>query len=182
MQALGDERDLAQKLADHLSNISKGEHLPNEFHNLKEKQEQQPIDFHTDICEVYNDPFTLEDLVFALMKYKSTAEGCDYIHYEHLSLEIKKFLLKLYNRISLECKFPRWKIATILPLRKRGKSGENPSDYRTIALTSCICKLFERMVNVQLQWERETEACLSPFQYGYRRGRSTTDALVSLEM
>ena len=182
---IANPEEVAEKLADHFSNISKGKHLSNEFHSIKIRQEQQPINFYTDIHEDYNDPFTLKELVSSLSKCKSTAEGPDDIHYEmlkHLSMESKKFLLKLYNRIWLECEFPSWKIATILPFKKPGKSGENPSDYRPIALTSCVCKLFERMVNVRLQWYLETKTCLSPFQYGYRRGRSTTDALVSLEM
>ena len=182
---IADPEKVAEKLADHFSNISKGTHLSNEFHNIKERQEQQPIDFSTDVQEVYNDPFTLQELTSSLSKCKSTAEGPDHIHYEmikHLSLECKKFLLKLFNRIWSECEFPNWKIATILPFKKPGKSGENPSDYRPIALTSCICKLFERMVNVRLQWYIETKGYLSPYQYGYRKGRSTTDALASLEM
>ena len=101
---------------------------------------------------------------------------------KHLPNESKTFLLKVYNKIWIEHEFPDWKNAFILPFRKPGKSGQLPSDFRPIALTSCICKLFERMINVRLQWYLESKGCLSPFQHGYRNKRSTTDALVSHEM
>ncbi|RUS72308.1 hypothetical protein EGW08_019931 [Elysia chlorotica] len=37
-----------------------------------------------------------------------------------------------------------------------GKDWENPQNYRPIALTSCLCKLFEKMVARRLSWHLET--------------------------
>ncbi|KAG7166390.1 putative RNA-directed DNA polymerase from transposon BS-like 3, partial [Homarus americanus] len=38
-----------------------------------------------------------------------------------------------------------WQEATVVPFKKTGREGLHPLDYRPIALTSCICKLFEKM-------------------------------------
>ena len=57
----------------------------------------------------------------------------------------------------------------------------NLHNYRPIALTSCICKTVERMVNERLLWYLEQNGLLAKQQCGYRSNRSTVDHLVRLE-
>ena len=66
---------------------------------------------------------------------------------------------------------------------KPGKDTSEPSNYRPIALTSCIWKVMERMISSRLVWylERNKLTCISPMQCGFRKQRSTTDHLVRLE-
>ena len=70
-----------------------------------------------------------------------------------------------------------------IPVPKPGKDTSNPSNYRPIALTSCIWKVMERMISSRLVWylERNRLTCISPMQCGFRKQRSTTDHLVRLE-
>ena len=69
----------------------------------------------------------------------------------HLSDEHQSVVLALFNRIWLSHTFPdSWRIATVIPIRKPGKDPTNPSNYRPIALTSCLCKIMERMVCFRL--------------------------------
>ncbi len=53
--------------------------------------------------------------------------------------------------------------------------------YRPVALTSCICKVLECVVNSRLMWFLESESLLSSSQYGFRRARSTAEPLAFLE-
>ena len=74
-----------------------------------------------------------------------------------------------------------WREATIIPIPKPGKDKTAPENYRPIALTSCLCKTLERIINDRLTWFLEEKNVLSPFQAGFRHGRSTNDQLVQLE-
>ena len=79
-------------------------------------------------------------------------------------------------------KFPEsWELATIIPIPKPGKDHAEPNSYRPIALTSCLCKTLERMINVRLVWYLESNNLISPVQSGFRSERRTNDNLVRLE-
>ena len=69
----------------------------------------------------------------------------------------------------------------VVPIPKLGKDTSDPPNYRPIALTSCVCKVMERMVNNRLVWYLERNKIITPTQSGFRKSRSTTDQLVRLE-
>ena len=68
-----------------------------------------------------------------------------------------------------------------ISIPKPGKDHFNPLNYRPIALTSCVCKTVERMVNERLVWYLEKNGLLAKQQCGYRANRSTVDHLIRLE-
>ena len=72
-------------------------------------------------------------------------------------------------------------LATVIPVPKPGKDHTEPNNYRPIALTSCLCKTLERMINVRLVWYLESNNLISPVQSGFRSERCTNDNLVRLE-
>ena len=125
------------------------------------------------------------ELKEALNKSRDTATGLDNIHYQflkHLPESGLKVLLKVFNQVWESGVFPpSWREALIIPIPKPGKDSKNPNNYRPIALTSCLCKTMERMVNARLTYCLETNGCLSDEQCGFRKGRSTTDHLVRFE-
>ena len=91
-------------------------------------------------------------------------------------------LLDIYNEIWSENVFPaQWHEAIVIPFSKPNKNPKEAKSYRPIALTSCVCKLMERMVNDRLMWILETRRILDDVQYGFRKNRSTSDVLVRLE-
>ena len=101
---------------------------------------------------------------------------------QHLPENSLETLLYIFNYIWTTGKFPEdWTLATIIPIPKPGKDPAEPNYYRPIALTSCLCKTLERMINKRLTWFLESNNHISRFQSGFRSDRSTTDNLVRLE-
>jgi len=72
-------------------------------------------------------------------------------------------------------------MATIIPIPKPNKLHSDPNNYRPIALTSCLCKTMERIVNDRLVWFLESSESIAEIQCGFRHQRSTLDHLVQLE-
>ena len=101
---------------------------------------------------------------------------------KHLPEDTLKILKEILNKIWISADFPQqWRAATVIPIPKPNKDHTDPLSYRPIALTSCLCKVLERMINTRLIWYLEKYRILDRSQCGFRKHRSTTDHLVSLE-
>ena len=101
---------------------------------------------------------------------------------KHLPENSLETLLNIFNYIWTTGKFPEdWTLATIIPIPKPGKDPAEPNNYRPIALTGCLCKTLERMMDRGLTWFLESNNHISRFQSGFRSDRGATDNLVGLE-
>ena len=113
------------------------------------------------------------------------APGPDRIHnnlLKHLPEDTLNILKEILNNIWISGDFPpQWRAATVIPIPKPNKDHTNPLSYRPIALTSCLCKVLERMINTRFIWYLEKYGILDKSQCGFRKHRSTMDHLVSLE-
>ena len=178
-------QDIANTLASTVSFNSSPEHYTKNFQKFQAQQEKRPLKFQSDNSESYNHLFSITELEDALRQAHDTAVGPDEIHYQmlkHLPDTSLSSLLEIFNDIWQSGSFPSsWSEATIIPLPKPDKDLSSPNSYRPIALTSCLCKTFERMVNNRLVWYLESNNLLTELQSGFRKGRSTTDQLVRLE-
>ena len=73
----------------------------------------------------------------------------------------------------------QWKCARAVPVYKK-KSKSLPQNYRPVSLLSIISKVMESIVIRQLLNFLESRGVLSPRQFGFRKGLSTTDLLMKL--
>ena len=146
---------------------------------------KKTIDIDTNDHYSYNDVFTLHELKQAIKVSRDTSPGIDTVHYQllkHLPEDSLLLFLYIFNHIWLTQDFPTsWKTAIIIPVPKPVKVLSEPGSYRPIALTSCLCKTMERLVNSRLTWYLKHHMVITKFQNGFRRRRSTVDNLVTLE-
>ena len=172
-------------MASQFCSNSSTSHYSEEFQKYKKEQEKTKLNFKSSNNEEYNTPFNLDELKDAISKAHDTATGPDEVHYQmlkHLPPKSLQALLDIFNDMWETGKFPEsWELATIIPIPKPGKDHAEPNSYRPIALTSCLCKTLERMINVRLVWYLESNNLISPVQSGFRSERSTNDNLVRLE-
>ncbi|GBM16126.1 putative RNA-directed DNA polymerase from transposon BS, partial [Araneus ventricosus] len=184
-QLVSHTKGIANTLGSAFANVSSGDSYSQTFIHYKKQQEKRRIDFNTLTSLAYNVDFSLHELRRAIRSSHPTTPGPDGIHYDMLkNLSTKSFclLLILFNRIWNEHVFPMaCNRAIVIPILKPGKNPEDSSSYRPIALTSCLCKTLERMINARLIHVLEEKKLLTEFQSGFRYGRSTMDNILNLE-
>ena len=90
-------------------------------------------------------------------------------------------LTDLFNGIFASGKFPEsWTEGIIVPVCKKGDD-TLPENYRGISLVSCLSNLFTSVINQRLCTWAETYDKLSDAQFGFRKDRSTVDAIYILQ-
>lgn len=179
------KKDIADAIGESFEKNSSPTNYSDTFQQHKAKKEKEVLNFNSDNNEKYNFPFTISELEESLKCSHDSAVGPDEIHYQilkHLPNASLNTLLDVFNLIWKNEIFPKhWSEATTIPIPKPNKDPINPTNYRPIALTSCVCKTMERMVNKRLVWYLETNNLISRYQTGFRKNRSTNDQLIRLE-
>ena len=140
-----------------------------------------PVESHSSFCS----PFTLAKFHAAASNlFSSTAIGPDKIAYpmlKHLPRSGMDFLLHIFNLSCSSHSFPSiWKTSSIIPIHKMGKPLDSPASFRPISLTSCVSKLFERIILSRLLFFLESNSILSPREASFLPGRSTLDQILYL--
>lgn len=178
-------QEQADILGEHFYNISSSANYSDTFIKHKQTAEKQKLPLTGASHEAYNQPLTLQELNIVLSNGKKTAVGPDNIHYSmlaHLSEASTKVLLIFFNMVwQSGCMPQQWKTAIVVPFLKAGKPPTSPSSYRPIALTSCLAKTYESIINRRLSFILYSKNLIDNHQCGYKKGCSTTDHLVRLE-
>lgn len=118
-----------------------------------------------------------------LQRFKSNAQGIDGISLDMLLMTLPHSLsaiTAIINRSITSGIFPEtWKMAVVKPIPKNS----HPSaltDLRPISLLPCLSKLLEKVVCMQLIKYLEENHILPQFQSGFRKGHSTSSALLDV--
>ena len=116
--------------------------------------------------------------------FSSTATGPDKVAYpmlKYLPFSGMDFLLHIFNLSWSSHSFPSiWKTSFIIPIHKMRKPLGSPASSRPISLTSCVSKLFKRIILSRLLFFLESNSILCPRQAGFCPGRSTLDQILYL--
>ena len=106
-----------------------------------------PVKSHSSFCS----PFSFAEFPAAASNLSSsTATGPDKVAYpmlKQLPRSGMDFRLYIFNLSWSSHSFPSiWKISSIILIHKMGKPLDSPVSFRPISLTSCVSKLFERII------------------------------------
>jgi Reverse transcriptase (RNA-dependent DNA polymerase)/Endonuclease-reverse transcriptase len=95
--------------------------------------------------------------------------------------EILPYLMDLFNISIKEARVPKeWKEAIIVPIFKGGARGL-VQNYRPVSLTSAVCKIMERLLDLRIKHILEKNEPLSAFQHGFRKDFSCETQALGLE-
>lgn len=120
--------------------------------------------------------FSEEEFQLAIQKLKKKSPGLDNTPYQFIteaSPKALKYLLDIYNNILVTKSIPEpWKNIKIFTLLKKDLNPGVATSYRPIGIISVFRKLFERIIFHRIEYQLESQGSLSPFQHGFRKGRS----------
>ena len=177
---ISDPAEVAEVFGRHFANISSASHYSPHFQNIRENTTIVPPASRN--SEAFNLPFSVKELNLALSLSSPTSPGEDEILYSmisHLPSCTKLFFLNVLNQFWCTGTSPKsWKTSIIVAILKPGKDSSLPQGYRPIALTSCVSKIYERMINARLVWYLDSKNLISNRQFGFRKNRSTLDPLL----
>lgn len=184
-QVINNPDVVANALAMSFANNSSDNNLSPEFLSYKNSREPLVDPQGMGSENSLNYVITMEELKSILEDSNNTSPGPDMIPnilLKQLPTKGYECLLKIYNIIWKKNIFPElWKKATVIPILKPGKNKHDINSYRPIALTCCMCKTLEKIINQRLKWFLESSNILNYAQSGFREKCSTTDCLVTLE-
>ena len=128
-------------------------------------------------------PISPEEVEFEIQKLKKKAPGNDGISaklLQHVSPLIAPYLSQIFNQCLVTGIFPEClKIARITPIYKSGPK-EDVLNYRPISGLNALAKLFEKLIYKRFVDFIESNNLLSGKQFGFRRNRSTVQALTEI--
>ena len=123
-----------------------------------------PMESHSSFCSSFTHP---EFLAAASNLFSFTATGPDKVAYpmlKHLPRSGRDFLLHIFNLSWSSHSFPSIsKTSSIIPIHKMGKPLDSPASFRPISLTSCVSKLFERIILSRVHFFLESNSILPPW-------------------
>ena len=124
-------------------------------------------------------PHQINYIIKHLKNKKSGIDNIPTIILKSISDILSPPISKLINNSILSGIFPSClKTANVIPIPKEGDELEM-CNYRPISLLSNYCKIFEKVLHYQLTNYFEAKNIISNFQYGFRTGKSTIQAITN---
>jgi len=132
-----------------------------------------------------NFSITQDEIIKAALKLKNNkAPGVDGIRNEMLKegvFTLAPALCILFNTIYTSGNFPsEWRLTTLTVLHKKGDKND-PKNYRGIAVSSNLCKLFCLVLHNRLITYTDKYQTIPPEQIGFRKGCRTSDHVLVLK-
>ena len=168
------DQDKANCLNDYFASISKVNDAETQlppFTNLTDNSLSQIICTELEI----------ENIIEVLNPNKASGDdGISHKMLKNVSKTVSKPLCILMNRSFHEGIFPDiWKLANVIPIFKKGDKSE-PSNYRPVALLSCIGKLQERIIFKNMYNFLIDNNLLYKYQSGFLPHHSTVFQLIDI--
>ena len=120
----------------------------------------------------------------AISKLKTgKSPGPDGLHpkvLKEVGSEIAPALCIIFNTSMAQSSLPEdWLLANVSPIYKKGKKNI-AGNYRPVSLTCIVCKIMESIVREEVMKFLKSNQLLSPKQFGFLSGRSTTLQLLTM--
>jgi len=128
---------------------------------------------------ILDNPVTIPELTKVVKSLKNNkSQGLDQISNEmlkHSCIILEKPILKLFNLVLKSEQFPSdWCYSTLITLYKSGDKFD-PENYGGISLSSCLGKVFTKILNNRLTLFLDKNGIIPEYQIGFRKSYRTAD-------
>ena len=149
--------------------------------------DDNPLNVYARIDSVFNimdDPPTIEDVNIYVndidLSKSSSVDGISTNICKDLLQLVPNYFLSIYIKSFQTGIFPkRWAHGVITVIPKSGNLSD-PSNWRPITQTPIFAKIFEKIMHNRMIQYFTGNSILSIFQYGFRKGKSTNQAIFDL--
>ena len=178
---INDPVKIANTLNDFFSNI--GPELASKFQDRDNNSFMRFMgeSSQQSMCMYETNPDEVQKLITKLKIKKSS--GFDELSAKFLNIcapYISEPLANIFNSSIINGVYPDLlKIARVTPIYKKGAKSD-PSNYRPISVLSQVNKVFEKILHNRLYKYLSKFNILYEYQFGFREGHSTTQALVEI--
>ncbi|CAD6208825.1 GSCOCG00003632001-RA-CDS [Cotesia congregata] len=114
-------------------------------------------------------------------KTSSGVDGIPTIILKHLPGNIIQALVIIFNNALNAYYFPKpWKKAKVLPILKKDKDPSKATSYRPISLTPTLSKVYETVINTQINKICKENNIIPDQQFGFKHQHSTIQSINKL--
>ena len=90
-------------------------------------------------------------------------------------------LVQLFSNILSGGNIPQiWKRIILVPIPKKGKNSEKLAEFRPVALSCALVKIFERVVLDRMIYEVAEREAMSNMQHGFRAHKRTHTSIICI--
>jgi hypothetical protein len=176
-----DKTDIANAFNEYFSNI--GMNLANELpsnNNLTVSQFMDKLTPQSIFLSPVDEPEIKEEINKLKLGKSPGFDGLNPKLLKSISHVITPVLAHIFNMSFSNGSYPSaFKKAKVIPLFKKGDR-KLPENYRPISLLSCINKLLEKILEKRLRNFLCQNNVFYEYQFGFRTGHSTTQALLEI--
>ena len=120
----------------------------------------------------------VDSVIQSLKNKRSNIDIVPVVVLKRISFIISPVLCKMFNMSIMSGRFPSsLKTARVVPIYKKGDR-KIPSNYRPISIISTYSKIMEKIIYNQIYKFLTKFSILSPIQFGFRSGKSTSLAIL----
>jgi hypothetical protein len=176
------DQQKADIFATHLASIFSDSNEPHFKHLFKQDVEEEVANFNFLDYDYKQHLITTSEInsVISQLNNKTTLDphGVSNRLLKKSSPDFRAHLVALFNSCLREGVLPTaWKESNVHMLKKKADSHSTVKNYRPISHTSCICKLFERVIQTRLVSILNEKNIITNIQSGFRKHRSTKDSI-----
>ena len=152
-----------------------------DFLHLEKEEAECFVSGHNfdESCDVYEEldkHITVQEILDAVKLLKT---GKNEYFIECIDV-LAGHICDIFNKILDSGHFPeKWCEGIIVPIYKKGNKAD-VNNYRGITILSCLSKIFTIILNRRITSISEENNLISDSQFGFRKGKSTVDALFVL--